>query len=141
MAYCSLDDLKEIIPEDNLIQLTDDNNIGIIDQSKIDTAISNADIMIDGYLRGHYDLPLDPVPGIIKKISTDIALYNLYSRRFEMDIPDGMRDRYKNALKLLELIQSGKVTIMNLEASESRVYKTNKSSDDRMFPKETLDQY
>ena len=72
MAYCVLDDLKEKISEEELIQLTDDEETGLIVTSRTDRAISDADALIDGYCGRRYSVPLDPVPAIIRKFSVDI---------------------------------------------------------------------
>ncbi|HDH51223.1 MAG TPA: DUF1320 domain-containing protein [Nitrospirae bacterium] len=143
MAYCTLTEIKDRIPEENLIQLTDDDNRGIVDQGKVDAAILDADEVIDGYLRGRYTLPLSPVPALLNKISIDIAVFNLYSRKLEFEMAEVIKDRHKNALKLLTQIQSGTVTLGTAsgETPEPGQYKTNKTSDDKTFDKDTLDKY
>ncbi len=141
--YCTLTDIKAHIPEDNLIQLTDDENLGIVNQTRIDEAISYADEMIDGYLRGRYTLPLSPVPGLIKKLSVDISIYYTYQRRLELIMPEAMENRYKNAVKILEQIQAGKISLGTAggDSPEPGQYKTNKTSEDKVFDKETLDTF
>lgn len=143
MPYCTLDDIKDHIPEKNIVQLTDDEDLGVIDQAKVDNAIATADIIIDGYLRGRYALPLsNPVPGLIKTLSVNLAIFHLYSRRLELEMPEAMISRYKNALKVLEQIQKGIVTL-GIETAETGpgqgYYKTSKTSDDRVFSKDVLE--
>jgi phage gp36-like protein len=139
--YSTLADITDRIPEDNLIQLTDDESLGAVNEARVTAAIGDADVLIDGYLRGRYTLPLDPVPALIKKLSIDIAVFNIYSRKLELEMPDAMSDRYKNAIKVLEAIQSGKISLGTTGGStpEPGEYKTNKTSTDRMFPKTVLD--
>lgn len=119
--YCSLDDIRKNIPDISLIELTDDNGTGQINTGIAEEAIEYADSTIDGYLRGRYTLPLNPVPKIIQKISIDIAIYHIYSRRFELEMPEGMQKRYENAIKLLENIQKG-VIAFNMSDSKLRLY-------------------
>lgn len=119
--YCSIDDIRKNIPDVSLIELTDDNGTGQIENSIVSEAIAYADSTIDGYLRGRYNLPLNPVPKIIQKISIDIAIYHIYSRRFELEMPEGMQKRYENAIKLLENIQKG-VIAFNMSDSKLRLY-------------------
>lgn len=141
--YCTLADITKAIPEENILQLTDDTGTGEIDTEKINDAISYAEQLINGYLRGRYTLPLDPVPELIRHMATDLAIFHLYSRRFELEMPQGMMDKYKNALKLLEQIQKGLIRI-GAEVSESPghgYYKTNKTAGDRVFTKESLKQF
>jgi phage gp36-like protein len=139
--YSTLADITDRIPEENLIQLTDDESLGAVNEARVSSAIGDADVLIDGYLRGRYPLPLDPVPALIKKLSIDIAVFNIYSRKLELEMPDAMSDRYKNAVKVLEHIQSGKISLGTSEGNtpEPGEYQTNKTSTDRMFPKTVLD--
>lgn len=143
MSYCTLTDIKSAIPEQNLIQLTDDENLGEVNQARVNDAIDYADQLIDGYLRGRYTLPLDPVPGLLKKLAVDLAVFFIYSRKLELEMPEGMTNRYKNAVKVLEMIQKGTVSLGTEEGStpEPGEYKTNKTSSDRMFPKTELEKY
>ena len=143
MPYCTLADITDRIPEENLIQLTDDENEGAVNEDRVTAAIGDADELIDGYLRGRYTLPLDPIPALITKLSIDLAVFNLYSRKLELVMPEAMSDRYKNAVKVLEHIQSGKISL-GTEAGntpEPGEYKTNKTASDRMFPKTELEKY
>jgi phage gp36-like protein len=112
MAYCTLDDLKKIVPEQDLKQLTDDAiPAASIVTENVDRAISDAGELIDGYLRDRYALPLSPVPGLIGTLAADIAVYRLYARRAKLDPPEGVQERYRNALKLLEQIQKGLIAL------------------------------
>lgn len=143
MAYCTLDDIKKAIPEVNIIQLTDDENLGTVNQARVDDAIAYADQMIDGYLRGRYSLPLSPVPGLINKLSVDLAIFHLYSRRLELEMPQVMMERYKNAVKVLEQVQKGLITL-GIEAVDTGpgqgYYKTNNSLS-KIFKNEDLEKF
>lgn len=144
MAYCTLEDIIAHIPEANLVQLTDDAGSGTVDNSKVLEAIAYADQLIDGYLRGRYTVPLDPVPGLIRKISVDLAVFHLYSRRFELEMPEPMMARYKNAIKVLEQIQKGLIKL-GIELAETApgqgYYKSNKTPGDRIFKREVIEKF
>lgn len=139
MAYSALSDIVKLIPESVIIQLTDDEGTGSVNQSRVDEAIRQADAEIDTYCGGRYDVPFVTVPDIVKKISVDIAIYNLYSRRVE-EIPETRSERYKNAIRQLGEIASGKITIGEPESSipESGGVKTNTTMDDRVFTKDNM---
>ncbi|KAF0145108.1 MAG: mu-like prophage Flumu protein gp36 [Nitrospirae bacterium] len=142
MPYCALADIIDQVPEQKVIELTDDENTGQVNTSRVDKAIATAGSIIDGYLRGRYTLPLSTVPELIKTISIDISVFKLYERRREMDMPESLTNRYKNAVKLLEQIQKGLISL-GIEAEASAAgsagsYKTNKTADDREFTKEKL---
>jgi len=112
MAYCTLEDLEKIMPEQDLIELTDDDvPAAVIVTANVDKAIADAGELIDGYLRARYSLPLTPAPGLINTLACDIAVYRLYARRVKLTPPEGVSERYKNALKLLDLIQKGEITL------------------------------
>ena len=141
--YSTLDDLLKIVSEQTLIELTDERLSEEIDDSIVQSAIEDADTIIDGYLGGRYTLPLGSVPKLIKKISVDIVIYTLYSRRLITDMPESITIRYKNATKLLEKIQTGKI-MLGIETThipEGGKYVSNKTSEDRIFNKDLLDRF
>ncbi len=143
MSYSTLTDIKAHIPEVNLIQLTDDEELGVINEERVNEAISYADQLINGYLRGRYALPLNPVPTLIQKLSIDLAVFHLYSRRLELEMPETMLARYNNAVKFLKQIQDGIITI-GTDSGDSPAqgeYKTQKTEDDRVFNKGFLDTF
>jgi phage gp36-like protein len=110
--YCTLADIQATVPVNDLIQLTDDTvPPATVNQMNVDRAITDAGELIDGYLRGRYTLPLSPVPGLINTLAADVAVYRLYARRIKLTPPEGVTERYKNALKILEQVQAGKITL------------------------------
>lgn len=109
--YCTVEDLKKVLPESILIRLTDDVGAGIIDEGKASEAMASAAEEMDTYIGGRVKLPITgTAPPILGKINADIAVYNLYSRVKE-EIPQTRVDRYKNAVKLLEKISKGEISI------------------------------
>ncbi len=111
--YCTLDDLLKQVPEAVLISLTDDEGTGAINQAVVDQAIQAAQDEADTYIGTRYPLPLSHVPGIVKKLTADIALYNLFARR-GFDSGENSADnvivrKYDGAIKLLSSIAKGAV--------------------------------
>lgn len=111
--YCTIDDLLKQSSEEFLIRCTDDENTGDINPDIIAEKIEDAQTEIDAYCRAQYAVPFTTVPGLIKKLCVDIALYNLISRRgLDEDSPDAILvKRYRDAVKLLENLAKGLVTI------------------------------
>jgi phage gp36-like protein len=110
MPYATIDDLKAEIPARNLEDLT-------MNLVRIQKALDDATAEVDSFL-GRYLLPLaDPVPGIIRQTVIDIAVYRLYERRFELEMPQGMRTRYEDAIARLKRIEEG-TQILNVTAIE-----------------------
>jgi len=109
MSYCVKDDLLGQISLDQLIQLTDDNSTHVENSELITQAIADADGEIDGWVGKRISVPLSPVPDIVRKMSTDIAIYNLFARR--QGAPEDRKDRYKNAITFLRSVAEGKATL------------------------------
>jgi phage gp36-like protein len=110
MAYCTQTDILQQIDNDILQSLTDDHNLGQVDDDMVDRAIADADANIDAYCQGRYTVPLDPVPDKIRQISVDIAIYNLYSRRDDT-CPETRKDRYREAIRFLEKVAAGNIAL------------------------------
>jgi len=149
MPYSLQTDLLEQISEDKLIQLTDDADAGEIDADVITRAIADADAEIDSYCGTRYELPFDPVPVMVRKLSVDIAVYNLYARR--KGVPDDRQKRYDNAIRFLRDVSLGKATLGSDEPADDtdsgpeattvktdRVFTRGKTSDSSSG---TLDNY
>lgn len=140
MAYSTLADIKKAVPEEVLVQLTDDEGFGDVDQGRVDEAIASADEEINSYCGERYSVPFTTVPGIVKKISVDIAVYNLYSRKVE-EAPDIRKERYKSAIRQLEGIAKGTISL-GVDPAPSAPSEggpeTNKTDDDRIFTRDKL---
>lgn len=107
--YATLDDLIIRFGTDELVQLTDraDPPADAIDLTVVDRALGDAGELIDGYLAGSYQLPLDPMPDLVRKIACDVARFYLHA-----DQPtEAVKDAYKEAVRLLERISNGTVTL------------------------------
>lgn len=133
MAYSDLEDLKTYMPERQLIQLTDQDDVNEIDEEIVDDAILRADNMIDAYLRGRYPVPITgTVPQEIKDISTRLTAYNLYRKNMQLTLPDPVKDEQKLAMSMLKSIQSGKMSPFEA-ASEPTIFVTNKVTADKIY--------
>jgi phage gp36-like protein len=142
--YCGdIDQLKKRIPEEVLVQLTDDQNLGVIDEAVILEIGAGVDELIDGKLRGVYELPLATVPGIIKAIATDLMIYELHSRR--VGIPESIEKKYTNQMKILDQIHSGAVRLgigaVITPPAETATEGLLVATGDKMFSPAILDRY
>ena len=113
MLYCTLADLKLAIPAHTLIQLSnDDVSATDIDMAVVEEAVRQAEELVDGYLRGRYNLPLSPVPSIIKDMTVNLARHWLYARRPEgNELPEAVTRTWKAALQTLEAIRDNRITL------------------------------
>ena len=94
----------------DVTDLSDDSGVGALDSDVVARAIDDADAEIDGYLGSRYSLPLASTPAILRKLSVDVAIYNLYSRRGNT-IPEIRTARYEKAMTLLDGIRAGDVSL------------------------------
>lgn len=106
MSYCTRQNLIDRFGEPELIQLTDRDNLGVIDDTVLNQAISDADAEINGYLTA-YTLPLANVPANLVRIAGDIARYYLYADQ----CVEQVETRYNNAIKYLQLIGKGQISL------------------------------
>jgi phage gp36-like protein len=140
VSYSTLDDIKKMLPDELIVQLTDDEATGAINTSRVDEAVSQADAEIDSYCGERYSVPFSTVPDIIKKISVDVAVYNLYSRLVR-EMPEVRAERYRASIKQLEAIAGGKISLGTDPApqahSEGRA-ETNRPTDENVFSREKL---
>lgn len=106
MSYATLTDLLAHMAESDLIDLTDDDQVSAINETVVDHALADAAAVVESYC-GKYALPFDPVPALARIYTTDIAIFNLYSRRPGHDLPEGIKLRYRAALDYLQRVLSG----------------------------------
>ena len=93
MRYCSLADLQLAIPPQTLIWLSnDDESATAMNQAVVEEAVRQAEELVDAHLRGRYNLPLAPVPSVVKDMTVNLARHWLYARRPEgSELPDAVR--------------------------------------------------
>ncbi|MCL7422522.1 MAG: DUF1320 family protein [Methylobacter sp.] len=106
MPYCTKQDLIDRFGEAELIQLTDRANLGVINDTVLDQAISDAGAEIDGYL-SKYSLPLATVPTVLVRGCCDIARYYLYDDM----VPDLIAKRYDAVIRFLAQVAKGTIGI------------------------------
>jgi phage gp36-like protein len=107
MAYCTQADLEERYGAAELVELTDRDRIGVADATAIARAIADADALVNGYLAGRYTLPLASTPPALTRLACVVARYHLYA-----DHPtEHVRRAYEDAVRLLEQVAAGKVTL------------------------------
>lgn len=107
--YSTLEDLQGLLPEETLIKLSNDQGgATAVDMTIISAAIAQADQVIDGYVGVQRQVPLDPVPGLIRTISANLAIFNLYRRRNQ--VPEIWANQYKADTAVLVKISTGQIS-------------------------------
>ena len=137
--YCTLADIKKALPEDIIIQLTDDDNIGDIIAANVTQAIATADAEIDGYCAVKYSVPFTTVPAVVKALSIEIAVYYLYKRR---TVPEKIEKAYDNAVARLKDISRGLLSLgvdpPPAASTTADVAESNKNENDRIFTRSKM---
>ncbi|WP_085299254.1 gp436 family protein [Cognaticolwellia mytili] len=105
--YCHKQALINQFGQQDLIDLTDRNSMGQINDEVLERAIKDASAEMDGYIGSRYQLPLSHVPEILLSIACDITIYRLY-----VNSPsDSVVTRYNNQIKFLKSVAKGEVTL------------------------------
>jgi phage gp36-like protein len=105
--YATKQDLIDRFGADELIQLTDRTNAGVIDDAVLDRALDDADREINAHVAARYVLPFASPPPILTRLAADIARYFLYEDR----ATDQVKDRYNAAVRLLRSVSTGAATL------------------------------
>jgi phage gp36-like protein len=124
MAYAVLSDMTMRFGEEELIQLTDKQNMPpeVIGVAAVETALADAQALIDGYVGQVYRLPLSGCikpgqagvpdtlvpPPILVRINADLARYYLHD---DLSPESEVYRRFKSSVAELEKIGSGEVQL------------------------------
>lgn len=150
MPYVTLDTLVGRFGEQLLIRLTDDRNLGAVDQEKVDRATAAANGSIDGYLRERYTLPLPEVPPELATAAEDLAMERVYAGNPERETPKDVKDRAAAAMTWLRDIKKGLATLSvatlppapgTTGETGGGFIRTNKTKADRIFTDDKLNSY
>ncbi len=136
MAYCTEDDLFNMIPEEDLTDLTVESG-DVPDSTVVADAISKADAEIDSYLGVKYVVPVAPTPDQVKALSVDLAIYHLYSRH--SIVPPVRQQKYEDAVAFLKQVAAGAAVITGPNGEAPTVAKdvTDVTSACRRFSRNT----
>jgi phage gp36-like protein len=106
MSYCTKQNLIDRFGVAELIQRTDRDRRGDIDDAVLMQLISDADSEINGYL-GAYSLPLANVPANFVRLAGDIVRYYCYDD--QMNEP--VKARYDSAIAYLKMVANGTIKL------------------------------
>lgn len=141
MSYTTQSEIIDKLPDYVVENLTDDDDGTTIDVGKIDSAIDDAQAVVDSYASAKYPVPFSSYPNtprIITKTATCIAIYILFSRQ-GIDINGVDRTievNYKDCVKWLEGLRDGKNKLdVATPAVDSEV---ECSANERIFTRDTM---
>lgn len=139
MAYSSFNDLLNRLSETEIKELTDDVNSGAVENAVIARAIADADAVIDSFCMSRYTVPFSPVPDIIRSISVDISIFNLFKRRGLNLNTTG--EAKNNAFEFLREIAAGRITLGIATPEVAARPSCTKSASDRIFTADSIKGY
>lgn len=107
MTYATQQNMIDRFGQQELIELTDHTNIGVINTLVLASALADADAEINAYIGSRYTLPLANVPPILVKFAADVARYQLYDTRASEQV----KQRYDDAIKFFKALAIGTVSL------------------------------
>lgn len=135
MTYAVQQDLIDRFGETEIKEVADRNGDGAIDAAVMASALADADQVIDGYVGARYDLPLDPVPNLVKTLACHLARYFLHKDA----PPETVRKNFEDALRQLRDIAAGTLVLDAAGSEPTRAGGTVEiSAPDRVFTNDTL---
>lgn len=111
VLYCTVDDLQNAVGLANMIQLTDLDNHGIIDNNRAIAAIRRVDGIINSYINKRYSVPLAVVPESISELAIDWSLRILRGRAFKQQPLQEDIDQEKIDREWLEGVATGEISL------------------------------
>ncbi len=136
MAYALLQDMIDAYGEDAVAVAADRDGEGQIDQAAVDRELSGAESLINSYLRARYELPVSPVPDILKKYCVDIAFYQLSDRAGSLT--DEKRRRYEDAVSFLKSLAGGAARLDSATPPPSSGGGVHVAGAERQFTREKM---
>ena len=146
--------IETTLTEQELIHLLNDANRDIEDIDlddptdpivvKATRCINKGDDLINAYLRTRYTIPITgTIPGLIKSLSQDFAIYHFHEVRHKKDMPEDLVIKYKDNMKVLNGIQKGEVN-PGLEGQVDQsdvIIKTNAKGKPKIFTDDVLNKF
>jgi phage gp36-like protein len=107
--FATKTDMVSRFGDKEVIQITDRDLNGVIDDAVLQRGLTSADAEISGYLAGRYALPFAVVPQMLVDYACDIARYRLTGT--EVTCTPDIEARYHQAVKYLTLVGQGKISL------------------------------
>lgn len=111
MPYASLTDLTERAGEQELLDVADRDNDGVLDVGVVEAALVHADNIANGFLAVRYRLPLVAVPDLLRTWCVAIARYVLHRD----SPPENVVRDWKDATASLEKMARGVIDLPVVE--------------------------
>jgi phage gp36-like protein len=107
VPYATKADMISLFGEPEVLQLTDRESLGEIDDTTLEMALASADGEIDSYISAVYTLPLSSTTRMLIVTSCNIARFRLYAHRATEEV----KIRYDDSIRWLRDIAKGVATL------------------------------
>lgn len=138
MSYATQTDLESRFGSEELLQLSDHDNLGMVNVAVVAKAIADAEATINGYLRSTYTLPLSGIPDELVRVCCDLARFYLYADR----VTDVVQKRRDEAMSWLRDVSAGRISLgLDTQGNAAPVASggVKFSANDRVFNAKSLD--
>ena len=105
MPYCTQSDIEKRIGERDLTRLSDYNGDDSPDAAVVTQAIEDAQSDIDSYLQVRYQVPVSPVPTVLRKRTVTLAIYYLMLGRDS--VTEDWKRAYDDVIAWLKDVAAG----------------------------------
>lgn len=130
MSYITKQGMVDAIGASELMQLTDDDRSGAIDDDVVNKAITHAESTFESYARRRYALPV-PATQKVKSVCIDLAVNWLKRRRAKnREALEMVQNAYKEIERFLKDVSSG-AAALDVPAAEETA--ANPASGDRIL--------
>ncbi|MGE4526824.1 MAG: gp436 family protein [Rhodospirillaceae bacterium] len=109
MPYATQADIVDAYGIDLLSVVADRNDDGEIDTTAVERALTAATSIIDAHVLARFPSPWPEVPGLVRDLCIDIALYKMSGEG--RGLTDERRTRYEDALAFLKRVADGKADL------------------------------
>ena len=133
-------DLKNTLPEERLIDLTDDERLGQANMDRVNECIRDACAEFDSYAGVKYSVPIAAATDEVKRVCKKLWICHMYERR-PGNIPEDIRLLREQMTRTLRDISDGKKTLgidPPPAAPATGSPETNKTENDRVFTRDKL---
>jgi phage gp36-like protein len=141
MAYSTIADVKIAAGgERALRELSDVDSSNAVNNAAVESAIVEADALIDSYLLARYAVPLSTTPPVINHLSRAIAVWVLKGRRRNL-LTEQDSELHAAHLVQLEALATGKATLgVYPEPTKSELlrYEASDRPNDKAISREAL---
>lgn len=120
MAYAAFSDLVARYGETEITRLAAPDGMldGEADRARVQLALDDATAVIESYVRGRYQVPLNPVPPEIAAACCALARYNLAQGEGRTPT-EQMKEARTDTLRWLERLSDGKVDLPGLDSQQN----------------------